>query len=34
MHAILSSRDSVVVLPTCGGKSFCFQAPAIVLDLG
>ena len=32
MHAILQSRDSVVVLPTGGGKSLCFQAPAIVND--
>src|SRR5262245_58648734 len=32
MHAILDGRDSVVVLPTGGGKSLCFQAPAIVED--
>jgi ATP-dependent DNA helicase RecQ len=30
MHAILESRDSVVVLPTGGGKSICFQAPALI----
>src|SRR2546428_4888230 len=30
MHAILSLRDSLVVLPTGGGTSLCFQAPAIV----
>ena len=34
MHAILDARDSVVVLPTGGGKSLCFQAPAIVRDRG
>jgi ATP-dependent DNA helicase RecQ len=30
MRAILAGRDSVVVLPTGGGKSLCFQAPAII----
>ena len=32
MEAILEHRDSVVVLPTGGGKSLCFQAPALILD--
>ena len=32
MDAIISGRDSVVVLPTGGGKSLCFQAPALVRD--
>jgi ATP-dependent DNA helicase RecQ len=30
MDAVLAGRDSVVVLPTGGGKSLCFQAPAVV----
>jgi len=27
MQAVMSDRDSVVVFPTGGGKSLCFQAP-------
>jgi ATP-dependent DNA helicase RecQ len=32
MDAVLSNRDSLLVLPTGGGKSLCFQAPALALD--
>jgi ATP-dependent DNA helicase RecQ len=32
MEAVLAGRDSLLVLPTGGGKSLCFQAPALLSD--
>src|SRR5437879_662464 len=30
MRAVLEGRDSLVVLPTGGGKSLCYQAPPVL----
>ena len=32
IEAVLAGRDSLLVVPTGGGKSLCFQAPALLLD--
>ena len=32
IHAVLEDRDTLAIMPTSGGKSLCYQVPALARD--